>query len=816
MSQQRLKLALICGGPSLERGISLNSARSVMNHLTVDGIEIQPYYIDHFLNFYEISTFQLYSNTPSDFDFKLANTATQLSEEAFITALKQQDLVFPAIHGAYGEDGELQALLEKHHIPFIGSGSQTCKAMFHKYLAAKQLAANGYETLDSILLHKKDHHAAQLITQFFEKHSLERAIIKPVAGGSSIGVFSATSPAEAAEKANQLFAMNIGEEAILESFCDGKEFTVIVLQTEDQPVALIPTEIQVSYDQGKIFDYRRKYLPTSNTRWHCPPQFSDDVIKTIQQQAETLFSLFNMRDCARLDGWLLHDGRILFTDFNPLSGMEQNSFIFQQASRVGMTHQDLLLYIVRHACMREQLSLPVITQDHSETKTPVHVLFGGKTAERQVSLMSGTNVWLKLRKSKQFKPKPYFLDPKGRVWHLPYTYTLNHTVEEIAENCLLASSIVTRLKPFCDTIRQRLNLTLNDYQVQDHLPIEYSLDQFLQATKKVQAFLFIALHGGDGENGTLQQLLSEWGILYNGSDSQVSAVCMDKHLTGMAIANLGDLKLITAPKKCIQLEALAAYQLDDFNRLWQELTTAWKSQHIIIKPQHDGCSAGIARLYNTNDLVTYVKYALEQQLVLPPHTLSNQPALIEMPPQDNTDYLLEAFIETDKIYIEKNELFYHEVTGWLELTVGVLEREGQYTALNPSITVSEHHVLSLEEKFQGGTGVNITPPPVSIITSSMLDDIKKAIVKTAAALHIKNYARIDIFFNNKTGQTLVIEVNSLPALTPATVIYHQALAANPPMEPTQLLELLIKNATSCDQKPPRFNKSSTNRSSLFS
>jgi len=796
MSQQQfLKLALICGGPSQERGISLNSARSVMNHLTIDGIKIQPYYIDHFLNFYQISTSQLYSNTPSDFDFKLAHTATQLSEDAFISALKQQDLVFPSIHGAYGEDGGLQALLEKHHIPFVGSGSDTCKAMFHKYLAAKQLESHGFETLDSVLLHKNDNHVSELITEFFKKHHLKRAIIKPVAGGSSIGVFSANNAAEATEKANQLFAMNIGEEAILEPFCEGKEFTVIVLQTEEEPVALIPTEIQVSYDQGKIFDYRRKYLPTSNTRWHCPPQFSDDIVKTIQQQAEQLFKLFNMRDCARLDGWLLHDGRILFTDFNPLSGMEQNSFLFQQASRVGMTHQDLLLYIVRHACTREKLSLAVVTYEHPETKSPVHVLFGGKTAERQVSLMSGTNVWLKLLKSKQFRPEPYFLDPNGRIWHLPYTYALNHTVEEIAENCLLAGSTVTRLKSFCESIRQRLNLAISDYQVQEHLPKEHSLDKFLQVTQKAHAFLFIALHGGDGENGTLQQQLEDTAIPYNGSDSNASAVCMDKYLTGMAIANLGDPKLVTAPKKCIRLEVLAAYQTVDFDRLWQELTTVWQTQHILIKPQHDGCSTGIARLYNASDLAIYVKYAIKQQLILPAHTLSNQPTLIEMPPHDNTDYLLEAFIETDEIYIEKNELVYREVTGWLELTVGVLEKDGQYTAFNPSITVSEHHVLSLEEKFQGGTGVNITPPPETIITPAMLEHIKAAIVKAASALNIKNYARIDIFFNNKTGQTLVIEANSLPALTPATVIYHQALAANPPMDPTQLLEFLIKNTT---------------------
>ena len=66
------------------------------------------------------------------------------------------------------------------------------------------------------------------------------------------------------------------------------------------------------------------------------------------------------------------------------------------------------------------------------------VLFGGSTAERQVSLMSGTNVWLKLRRSSRYLPEPYLLDPQGEVWQLPYALCLNHTVEEIYENCLEA------------------------------------------------------------------------------------------------------------------------------------------------------------------------------------------------------------------------------------------------------------------------------------------------------------------------------------------------------------------------------------------
>ena len=142
-----MRIALVCGGPSAERGISLNSARSVMDHLSPLGWEIMPLYCDMKKNFYRLSPSQLYSNTPSDFDFKLKHNATPLSEAKFIAACRANDIVFPAIHGAFGEDGDLQELLEKHNIPFVGSPSVACRLMFDKAIANLHMAQHGFATL---------------------------------------------------------------------------------------------------------------------------------------------------------------------------------------------------------------------------------------------------------------------------------------------------------------------------------------------------------------------------------------------------------------------------------------------------------------------------------------------------------------------------------------------------------------------------------------------------------------------------------------------------------------------------------------------
>src|ERR1700761_53090 len=167
-----MHIAVICGGPSAERGISLNSARSVMDHLRPLGWEIAPFYVDMQKNFYRLSPSQLYSNTPSDFDFKLAQAARPLSEVEFIKECHEADLVFPAIHGAFGEDGELQELLEKNKIPFVGSPSKACRLMFDKAKANRHMAHHGFATLPNCRINEKDSAAtmSEKIAGFFKKH----------------------------------------------------------------------------------------------------------------------------------------------------------------------------------------------------------------------------------------------------------------------------------------------------------------------------------------------------------------------------------------------------------------------------------------------------------------------------------------------------------------------------------------------------------------------------------------------------------------------------------------------------------------------
>ncbi len=790
---KKLKIALLCGGPSLERGISLNSARSVCDHLHSDEIEVLPIYFDHKKSAYQISRAQLYSNTPSDFDFKLHHTSKPFSKNALTKFLKSVDLAFPVMHGPFGEDGEIQRILGRLNVPTVGSPEEACKKAFDKYTANEFIKANGFYTLPSMVLkiHKKNH--KKKLSEFFKEHEISRAVVKPATGGSSIAVYSISNVNDALDKVGEIFRKRVDTRVVVEPFCQGTEFTVIILQNRfGMPVAVMPSEIEISYKDHQIFDYRKKYLASRQVTYHCPPRFDNKVIEKIQIQAEQLFTLLGMQDFARFDGWLLPNGNIWFSDFNPISGMEQNSFLFMQSSRIGMSHRDVLRYIIKSTCRRYGIDFPQSAPQLAPQSAPqaVNVLFGGKTAERQVSVMSGTNVWLKLRRSKKYKPKPYFLDTNHDVWHLPYALTLNHTVEEIMQTCKTVKEDEKRLHELIKKVVKKLAPEEGEISEPWFFPKKMSLAQFI----KKSDYVFIGLHGGIGENGTLQKMLENAKIPFNGSGSKASRLCMDKYETGKAVADLKKKGIFSAEKKIEKVTHFKKFKDVDYKHYWKELTLEVGSQTIIVKPIGDGCSAGIARLFSASDLKTYLKFVLKGTPLIPPGNIKEQHGMIEMPAVKMKNVMFEQFITTDKVRVIGNELKWERKTDWVEVTMGLIEKNGKMKAMYPSLTVAIGNVLTLEEKFQGGTGINITPPPQPYVKKAAIQKAMERMELVALKLGVTSYVRIDAFMHTKTGELIIIEANTAPALTPSTVIYHQALEEKPPLYPTAFLEEIINNS----------------------
>ncbi len=784
------KVALLFGGPSEERGISLNSARSVNDHL--EGVDIIPLYFDldkvpHF-----IDRKHLYSNTPSDFDFKINSIGTPLTEAELVARLQEADICFPVIHGAFGEGGELARFLEANRIPFIGCGSASSSRAFDKHEAAGRLRSQGFYTPPGLLLENpKDVATLGKIERFFRDNGLKKAILKPARSGSSIGVTVVTSPREGLEGFQSMHAEKLDARFVLEPYMEGREFTVIILQNlKGEPVSLLPTEIEITDAEQSLFDYRLKYLPTRQVLYHMPPRFSSGEVAEIQEKVEALFSLMELRDAVRVDGWLLPDGKIWFSDFNLASGLDQNSFFFLQAAYLGWSHSRALHYVLHSACFRRGIQPPRISPSGQiGEKRAVRVLFGGDSSERQVSLMSGSNVWLKLRKSPAYSPEPYLLDVDGRIWKLPYPAALRHTVEEVSEACREIIQEMDRLTAYQTAIGSRLepgfSLPLEPLEA----PLHMNMDDFIQDS----SIVFLAVHGGMGENGKLQEILAGAKIPFTGSLSASARLCMDKFDTGKALENYGKHGIFIAQKQKLDTGTLLGLEEGKLEKLWDSLVETLKSKTFIVKPLDDGCSSGVVRLANWKDLACYLRLIGEGAARIPQGTMSYVTSPVEMPRQIPDFLLFESFVESDQPTIRGRQLHWNTKSGWVEITVGVLGKRGEIRALKPSITIAAGEVLSLEEKFQGGTGINITPPPEPWVAEAAWKSAQRKIEFVAQKLGINGFARIDAFMEVQKGDLLVIEANTIPGLTPSTVIYQQALAEESAIDPTRFLERILEH-----------------------
>jgi len=163
-----LEVALICGGPSKECNISLNSVRSVYDHMrNMPDVSANIVFINEDSKKYLIDEKFLYSNTTSDFKFMLHSHGNRIDESAYLNFLKSNDLVFPVMHGKYGEDGELQKFLEDNDIPFVASPSEACKKMYNKQSAEFNiLKANKMATIPKLFLDENSDLPAEIKTFF--------------------------------------------------------------------------------------------------------------------------------------------------------------------------------------------------------------------------------------------------------------------------------------------------------------------------------------------------------------------------------------------------------------------------------------------------------------------------------------------------------------------------------------------------------------------------------------------------------------------------------------------------------------------------
>jgi len=300
------KVAVLMGGRSAERAVSLKSGERVLGALKKKGVDAHA------------------------FDPKQRGIAA-LIEERF-------DRAFIVLHGRYGEDGTIQGALELLGIPYTGSGVLGSALALDKWRTKLVWQASGIPTPHS-----------ELLTRGADLHTVAKRLglplmVKPANEGSSIGMTKVKSAREFPEA--YALAANYDRAVIAEAFVDGVELTVGVLG--ETPLPLIKLETP-----REFYDYEAKYS-AGDTRYIIPSGLPPDAERIIQDEALRAFRTLGCSGWGRVDLMLDRTGKPFFLEVNTSPGMTDHSLVPLAARHAGSSFEDLCLRILELAQVNDE------------------------------------------------------------------------------------------------------------------------------------------------------------------------------------------------------------------------------------------------------------------------------------------------------------------------------------------------------------------------------------------------------------------------------------------------------------------------------
>ncbi len=712
---KKLRIGVLLGGLSIEREVSFTSGRTICDHLDTTLYDVVPVFQSSENKLFILPWRFLHRGKISDFEHRLQAEAQQLSWDDLKNCV---DFMWIAQHGRYAEDGCIQGFLEVLRIPYLGSKVLGSALGMDKALQKYFLKAAGITVPKDIIVLPHElvlyENNPNLLLDKLKKKSLEfPLVVKPAHEGSSLGisvVFDEHELIAATQKASYVTPETV-QPILIEERIEGMEFTCVILKdpTKPEPVCLPITE--VLYEKGHyLHGYEQKYMPGRSIKF-TPGRCSKEAALKIQNTCLKVMDALNFTTLGRIDGFLQTDGTVIIIDPNTLCGMAPSGFFFTQAAQIGMGHTDMINYLIKIELQRYGMNQEISETEKTTTahnqKIRIGVLLGGPSNEKETSLDSGRNICYKLSPYK-YEVLPLFVDTKTELYPLTQKELVCNATAEI------------------------------EHKIDRSTRINWSdLPQLVD-------FVFIGLHGGPGEDGSVQGTLEMLGLPYNGSGVPASALCMDKFKTNEFLRAQGF--AVPTSRLVSQTEWIA-----DKETVLKELMAEFDLP-VIVKPHDDGCSVMVKKAKHQTNLVESI----------------------------------ESIFAHNKQYVMVEEC----ITG-MELTVGVIGNE-KPQALPPSQTVTAGDILTIEEKFLPGAGENQTPAP---LPAAQITLVQKTIEGVFAALGCTGYARIDCFYQtaaqSKTGteRIVALEVNSLPGLTPATCIFHQAAEVG--IKPMDFIDMIV-------------------------
>jgi D-alanine-D-alanine ligase len=303
-SRKDIKVAVLMGGMSNEREVSIKSGMAVVEGLREAGLTAVPFDV----------------------------------QDEQLTGLDKAgaDVAFVALHGAFGEDGTVQEILEEMDMPYTGSGPEASYAGMDKAATKAAFVRHSIPTAGYFVARRGRDRSE--VARYAEDLGYP-LVCKPVCGGSSIGVSIVRNASDLGRALEQ--AWDEDDRAMLEMYVHGREITVGVL--EDRPLPMIEL-----VPDREFFDFQAKY-EDANTRYVTPVAMLPTVYRRASEAAVRACRALHCRHVARVDMLYGHDGRLYVLEVNTIPGFTPRSLLPMAARESGIEFADLCARIVRAA-----------------------------------------------------------------------------------------------------------------------------------------------------------------------------------------------------------------------------------------------------------------------------------------------------------------------------------------------------------------------------------------------------------------------------------------------------------------------------------
>ncbi len=292
-----LRVTVLMGGPSRERQVSIWSGTAVADALEQAG---------HVVTRGDI--------LPSD---------TSILDSDKI------DVVFIAMHGQFGESGQVQQICESRKLPYVGSGPRPSRLAMDKAAAKQIFRRAGLQSPDWIVIEK--FHSPDKTSAWLEELSLP-AVVKPVDSGSSVDVYICRSPQQRSEALDTV--IDAYGRALIETFVPGREVTVGILDNQPLPVIEVRTA-------GGFYDYHAKYSDEAGTRYVFDHGLDEPAVRNLQADAVKAHQAMDCRDMSRVDFILDENGIGHVLEINTIPGFTSHSLLPKAAAGAGIKFPEL-------------------------------------------------------------------------------------------------------------------------------------------------------------------------------------------------------------------------------------------------------------------------------------------------------------------------------------------------------------------------------------------------------------------------------------------------------------------------------------------